>query len=322
MILPPPEPVDEVEAISADAFRADYVEAHRPVIVRGAMRGTPAMAWSDAALAERLRGLRFTVDVMPPGADGRPDLHRARSVEMDVDRFIEALDDAGRYPYILNQPLPARLRPDLPTPGWSACLPPGEMTLWWGRDGQRSSLHLDDNENLMYQCAGYKEFVLFDITDIEHVYPQPDEPGDTSTADLDRLDADRHGLLSRATPYLARIGPGDVLYVPCYWWHQVWSYGRNLAVSCLITESRAQRIRVARRLLDAGALTTPDAAGEIEALRAILCADAPPLIQLKRLRRHHAQYRRAQGRSYYRHAIAERLIDTPQSHIIRRTAYH
>ena len=45
--------------------------------------------------------------------------------------------------------------------------------------------------------------------------------------------------------WLISLEAGDLLYVPCYWWHRVYSYGRNLAVSYIINETMEQRVRVA-----------------------------------------------------------------------------
>ena len=79
-------------------------------------------------------------------------------------------------------------------------------------------LHYDDNENIMCQFDGEKVFLLFDVTDFDFMYPRSKadfrsvvgQNGDFSPSLAD------YPLLARATPYIARIGRGDMLYLPCY----------------------------------------------------------------------------------------------------------
>ncbi len=313
--LPPPLPVDEVERIDPDRFRAEYVERHRPLIVRGAAAEWPAMQWTDARLRETLGAMPLRVDVVPHDAEGRLLLDATEQISMTaaelVERFADT-PDAHHYVHDLNLPPP--LYPDIGDHGLSAVFPVlRRHTLWWGQDGQVSTLHYDDNENLMCQIAGSKTFLLFDVCDLPAMYARP---GDfRSDVDLARPDPDAFPRLADATPYVARIEAGDMLYVPCYWWHHVTSYGRNIAVSHIINETMAQRVRVTGRLVEAGALPVDDATRD--ALLEIVRADERPGRRNRRLKAFHRDYVAEHGRSYYPHVIFERLVEESLVDILR-----
>ncbi|CAM9923048.1 unnamed protein product, partial [Phaeothamnion confervicola] len=115
--------------------------------------------------------------------------------------------------------------------------------LWIGKGGTTAVLHYDDYENLLCQVRGRKELTLFPPSDIRHLYYVGrkkgrlvhEYPGNfrrsglvdsravvfASSVFLDRPDLMRHPALRRATPYRITIGPGDVLFLPAFWHHEV-----------------------------------------------------------------------------------------------------
>ena len=47
---------------------------------------------------------------------------------------------------------------------------------------------------------------------------------------------DRWPLLLQTTPYLATLTPGDTLYIPHRWLHEVWSSNRSIAFSSWVRD--------------------------------------------------------------------------------------
>lgn len=315
MLSREPIPVDETETIDPEQFVLEYVERHRPLILRGAIADWPAMGWDDRRLRELLAAYPLRVDIVPHDEEGRLLLSAATREDMGVDAFIDALrvgGDAHHYIHDLNLPLP--LHPDVPSHPLSSTLPtPRRLTWWWGRDQQLSGLHYDDNENFMCQLRGHKEFLLFDAADFAKLYALP---GDFSSAiDLERSRPEDFPGFVDAQPYFARIGPGDLLYVPCYWWHRVRSTGEHMAISHIINETMAQRVRVAGRLIEADNLDI-DAAHR-QALLEIVALDARPGRRNAQLKAYHRDYLAEHGRSYYPHQIFHRLIEESLAQILR-----
>jgi hypothetical protein len=131
--------------------------------------------------------------------------------------------------------------------------------LWIGTSPTTSPLHYDDYENFLCQIKGIKELVLLPPTDLaslyyvgrpkgtlEYQYPsQFVRPKSTlgtksivfgSSVNVNSPDYVKHPLYAQATPSRAILNPGDCLYLPAYWHHEVQSIpdeidGLNIAVN-------------------------------------------------------------------------------------------
>ncbi|KAK6169076.1 hypothetical protein SNE40_020197 [Patella caerulea] len=92
-----------------------------------------------------------------------------------------------------------------------------------GMDGVITPAHYDEQQNFFAQIGGYKRFLLFDPSMFECLYPFPVyHPHDRqSQVDFDSPDLRRFPKFQDLRGYEAIVGPGDVLYLPIYWWHQV-----------------------------------------------------------------------------------------------------
>ncbi|MDE1462000.1 cupin-like domain-containing protein [Spartinivicinus poritis] len=308
MLTKIPIAIDEVTDIQPAAFKSQYVDGHRPLIIRGGVSHWPAMQWNSNEYLLKIAGdQRVKVDVFPLSKQGKILLESGSEEVMSIKDFTMKFFQEDCYHYISDQNLPPPLYQDLNEHCVSSVFPvERRRTFWWGKNGQKSFLHYDDNENFMCQFDGEKAFLLFDITDFDYLYPK-DETEYRSLADLEQHDSNQFPLLAKATPYVARISPGDVLYVPCYWWHQVKSFGRNIAVSYIINESMEQRVRVTGKLIEAGALPVSDSIRDD--LLNIIGLDETPSRRNALLKKYHREYQQQQGKSYYPHSIFHRLIE-------------
>jgi len=94
-------------------------------------------------------------------------------------------------------------------------------TLWIAPRGTMSSLHHDgDYDNLNLQISGRKLFLL--IPPPRHVelsaYGSAESPINPFVPDLDRFPR-----FAGADPVEALLAPGEVLLIPKYWWHAVYT---------------------------------------------------------------------------------------------------
>lgn len=133
--------------------------------------------------------------------------------------------------------------------------------LWIGSKPTTSPLHYDDYENFLCQISGYKELILYPPSDLEYLYyigrPKGilkySYPGvftrDPSSVDknhfvfgssvnIDRPDLQRFPRFTNAKPIRVLLKPGQVLYLPSFWHHEVQSIpsdddddGLNIAVN-------------------------------------------------------------------------------------------
>jgi hypothetical protein len=110
-------------------------------------------------------------------------------------------------------------------PSSDALLPLGTMSkrraLWLAPRGTMSSLHHDGNsDNFNWQIYGRKLFLLIPPShrDSLYAYGSAESPINPFRPELARFPRFAH-----AHPMEATLEPGDVLLIPKYWWHCVYS---------------------------------------------------------------------------------------------------
>ena len=101
-------------------------------------------------------------------------------------------------------------------------------TCYLGAGAQATPLHFDPAENLLGVVFGAKALTLYPPCDAPRLYPAGERNSavvysrvDVSHADGHARWAERWPCLRRATPHRATVNKGDLLYLPCGWWHAV-----------------------------------------------------------------------------------------------------
>lgn len=108
----------------------------------------------------------------------------------------------------------------------------GELTsnvLFISMEGNATPCHYDEQQNLFAQILGYKRCILFAPDQFECLYPHPVyHPHDRqSMVDFERPDYTKYPKFKNLKGCETVVGPGDVLYIPIYWWHHVESLMRG-----------------------------------------------------------------------------------------------
>jgi hypothetical protein len=186
-------------------------------LVRGNRENTPtAFTWSE--LGTYLHHLSE-----PPRTDG--DLLYLK--EFDLLRQFPALrDDLKDIPF----------------------LPRGAVTsnsVWIGPARARTGLHQDLLDNCAVQIAGTKRFLLARPGTVERagaLSTKYDTWARLSRVGIEELAADRGAGTGDEDFFFVELEPGDVLYVPAHWWHEV----VNLDASILLSGFFGSRRHVAR----------------------------------------------------------------------------
>lgn len=100
------------------------------------------------------------------------------------------------------------------------------VRIWIG-NRTRVAAHYDALENIACVCAGRRRFTLFPPDQLSNLYVGPMDltPAgqQVSLVDFDNPDFDRHPRYADALEVArsAILEPGDAIYVPSMWWHQV-----------------------------------------------------------------------------------------------------
>ena len=103
---------------------------------------------------------------------------------------------------------------------------PPLVGIWIG-NRTMAAAHYDMSHNMACNMVGRRRFTLFPPDQVHNLYPGPLEPTPggqvVSMVDPRAPDFDLYPLYAeaRAAALVAELEPGDVLFYPALWWHQV-----------------------------------------------------------------------------------------------------
>jgi lysine-specific demethylase 8 len=248
--------VQRVCCSGPEQFVTEHLRANVPVILEGVITNWPASGkWTPAWFAANYPDLEVPYERWSSTEDGDEDTifsfeRHAKRTHLPMAELVNALEcEVGRAVYSTMFPvfdvlpqLSVDVRDMMPYqglpawwPAWLGRLFTMKPFMWTGGAGALTVLHFDRVHNLYVQFAGRKRWLLFPPAASRLLYwPCEQLPGallQFSPVDAERPDLDRYPLFKAATPLVAEVGPGDVLFVPTGWWHQVRSLTLSLALN-------------------------------------------------------------------------------------------
>ncbi|XP_064457998.1 hypoxia-inducible factor 1-alpha inhibitor-like [Ornithodoros turicata] len=242
-------PLERVPRISSTDEEAEKrIRNMTPVILTDTNLVTSALKWDLDYLVDNLGEEDFTVFVSDKRIfkyydEGKVKEHKlegfdppAKREEMKIWEFAKKLksNDGKKY-YLqqsLNDAVGKNIVKDFLCFNWEWATKQQSQNSWGpltsnllliASEGNITPAHYDEQQNLFGQLVGQKRFLLFAPEQFECLYPHPVwHPHDRqSQVDFDHPDLERFPNFKKLCGYEAIINPGDVLYVPMYWWHQV-----------------------------------------------------------------------------------------------------
>jgi histone arginine demethylase JMJD6 len=105
-------------------------------------------------------------------------------------------------------------------------------TLFFSGDGcDYPILHYDikDMHTWVCQLYGTKEYVLFPPGQEQYLYVKPDQPAESKVVNAYAPDFERYPLLRNAKSVRIKLHAGDVMFMPCHWWHVTRTHGVSIS---------------------------------------------------------------------------------------------
>lgn len=103
--------------------------------------------------------------------------------------------------------------------------------LWMSNGNTSSSLHFDTHDAVLHQLSGTKDVFLYAPEDADFVYMNDATRYGLSPINVDTVDLRRFPKFSKAMPFYVHLKPGNSLYIPANFWHQLYSHpGRNVMI--------------------------------------------------------------------------------------------
>jgi Cupin-like domain len=238
MLAPGSYAVERRVDIGRDDWLQDFVAASRPLVLTGMAADWPALRrWTPAQLREHFGNVVVEVQ---SGRAGDPEFERNKLLlrrEMTVAELVDrVLDGSGNDLYLtannqaLKRPGLAPLLADIGSlPGWvdRAGLP-GAALLWFGAAGTLTPLHHDTLMLLHTQIVGRKRWRLASPLQTHRLY---NSRSVFSPVDLAAPDLKRFPKAADVQVLDVVVGPGETLFVPLGWWHQVEALDLSLSIS-------------------------------------------------------------------------------------------
>lgn len=149
-----------------------------------------------------------------------------------LDAVIDLLDtESAPSIYVGSTDLDAylpglRIENDLAFPAPAPGADPPVASIWLG-NRTTAATHFDMSHNLACCLVGRRRFTLFPPDQIANLYPGPlaPTPGgqivslvDPAAPDLEQFP---RYMMAAEAGQIAELGPGDVLFYPAMWWHNV-----------------------------------------------------------------------------------------------------
>ena len=222
------------DTLSAELFRQRYYRTNRPVVLRGVATSWKAVhAWTQDYLSRacgeaqvRVMMNRDRATVADTLAGGR--LERTMRLAdflslveqcgpsndlylVAKNRFFDSADvvaiaeDIGPSTIVETDPRRA------------------EVMLWLGPSGTHTPLHYDSRSSLLFQIRGRKSVTL-----VPPWFASAMQQTEEWYANVDLAALDRSRVLTATTV----IAPGDALFLPVGWWHDVTALGTSISLTC------------------------------------------------------------------------------------------
>jgi Cupin-like domain len=242
-VNPVSEQIEASALLDPDAFRAAVMERCEPVVLRGAAGHWPIVACDDVrSAAEQMlvfdKGKDadlFVGKAEVGGRYGHADaglrgfnfVHQTMPFRDALLRIIETADVPGHETMYMGSLTSESYLPGIEGLTRLAFIPPSVRPRFWIGHVSSIPCHYDTMDNVACVVAGRRRFTLFPPDAIGDLYVGPidhtmaGQPISLAAASAvpneryPRFEQARHRAL------IADLEPGDAIYIPKLWWHQV-----------------------------------------------------------------------------------------------------
>ena len=238
----------EIERVSADKltpedFHRHYFRTAKPLVITGATEDWPARKWTIDNLIDRVGSNKVYIR----GQTNQDGYRLGKKYVIRQDSFenycndLKAGNAKARSSYLavasLHQVFP-ELLDDVPLPPYlkhDGKLHLGPY-LWVALKDHYEFCHFDPDDNFLVMIRGRKQVRLFEYNHLQSLYPNPlGSYGKTiqSQVDLEKVDIEKYpkfgtnGMTCQHTV----LHPGDMLFIPAFYWHQVSALDTGISVN-------------------------------------------------------------------------------------------
>lgn len=242
-------PVMEADCVGRKEFDEKYRHFTKPVVFRGGAGDWPAVQqWNLQTLQAKLGANEVDLEVgelfSRTDVDQHGNLGGGERLRLSISDFVTAIETAERnqtpLPLYLTEWKILETAPELRSElsgnhsdlfDRRFCAP---MKCYFGTAGAFTPLHFDYAPNLTVQIFGRKRWTFHAPKSRQDILAYPawsplahfSEINDKARTQIFEENRDQ----SRFVSYQVEVGPGDIVYVPEYWWHYVETLETSLSL--------------------------------------------------------------------------------------------
>lgn len=231
--------VEKRSHVSRDEFIERYVRGSRPLVLTEAARDWPALArWSPQDLKARFGHLDVEVQAERHGDPQYEQNKLAHRRQVRLGDFVDQVVAGGQTnDYYLTANNEVLRRPEFaPLLADIGTLPDvcdrsqlvQKSSFWFGPGGTVTPLHHDTLMLLHTQVVGRKRWRFVSPLETPKLY---NYDGVFSPIDVDRPDLQRYPRFGEVRVLEVVLEPGDTVFLPLGWWHQVAALELSLSFS-------------------------------------------------------------------------------------------
>lgn len=242
--LPTPGAVAARSAVDRRTFETEIVSAYLPVALKGQVAHWPAVLAAQDGAAALAAWLKSRANDRPLDTFvGRPEIggrffyndtvsgvnfdRRPAPLAATLDRLLAQADDPQALSLYVGAAVAGECMPGFASEHPLPLVDPRVIPRLWIGNATTVSTHYDLSDNLACVAAGRRRFTLFPPEQLKNLYVGPldftlaGQP--VSMVSLRNPDLERFPRFAEAMAHAltVELEPGDVLYIPPLWWHQV-----------------------------------------------------------------------------------------------------
>ncbi len=229
--------IDKLPSINKETFLMNYYTKERPLLIEEGSMDWPALTkWSEKYFIEKIGN---TEVVLNEFIHIKKQLLRTILPQMTMKEAINLMwsnEDQTKKYYILRDSM-VNHYPELLEDIKDISLVDQNTffskDLWFGDGGNITPIHFDAVDNFVVPIFGTKTFYLYPPTDAHFLYSHniasKGRFNFCQIASRFLVDQKRYPLFTQAKCYKVIIKPGNILFIPIGWWHEVHTHTARAA---------------------------------------------------------------------------------------------
>lgn len=255
--MPERSDLERLPTISEQNFLSHFVKMNQPLLVyKGIEKWTALSLWSFDFFNRSFPNKIVKVASSKSSVFSLDKYHQKSCMqfnEMPLGQALSLIKDCNgrddKY-YLTHLPIkryfPEIFR-DFHLPAWLDPDKSYNENLWIGAKGNVTPLHFDEHNNLLIQITGSKLVRLYSPKESKSVFPYPVNKtvienslsgkrefypfNHSQILNIDEPDLTLYRDFKNVTEIKTVINPGEVIFIPAGWWHQVHSLDDAISIN-------------------------------------------------------------------------------------------